>query len=241
MTGKVERYEHMEMSHKRFLERAEQLKGSELTSPQDEIDINSLIEAQKDHHDRILKYIQNRIVTVTNAVSGIPPIVGIADSRKRFEKLFLEFERRIDTRLHAQNVSTNKQGTFQVTLFISLLTTAVFATLWLGLFLRRILQERKRQYGNIKQLAFKLQVLQEDERQKIAREIHDELGQLLTVLKMELFHFSKQIHNPKLKTQVKGFAGSIDDIVKTVRRIASELRPAVIGVGLGACLRVVAP
>lgn len=67
----------------------------------------------------------------------------------------------------------------------------------------------------------------ENERRSIAREIHDELGQALTALKLDLFWLQNQAF-----TEDEEYAGKIDsmiamvgDTVKSVQRISSELRP----------------
>ena len=64
----------------------------------------------------------------------------------------------------------------------------------------------------------------------IAREIHDELGQLLTVLKMDVSWLNKKIEadNVIVKEKLRKLLSVIDTTVKTVRRIASELRPSLL-------------
>ncbi len=81
--------------------------------------------------------------------------------------------------------------------------------------------------------------IREDERAAIAREIHDELGQQLTTLKMGV-----NIVNQKLNTaglgddHISGLLGEIDEAIKSVRRIASNLRPIILDYeGLEAALK----
>ncbi len=72
-----------------------------------------------------------------------------------------------------------------------------------------------------------LEFIREKERKKIAQEIHDELGQILTVLKMDLFWTLKKIPEEfdNLVEKSKSMIQLIDDAIKSVQRISLELRP----------------
>lgn len=74
----------------------------------------------------------------------------------------------------------------------------------------------------------------EDERRRIARELHDELGQRLTALKMELSSLgSEAVGSARLDAMLE----MVDDTVATVRRIATELRPLMLDdLGLNAAI-----
>jgi two-component system sensor histidine kinase UhpB len=87
--------------------------------------------------------------------------------------------------------------------------------------------EKNKQLRN---LSSHLQNIREDERSHIAREIHDELGQQLTALKMDVdwvLHKLNGIENP-VESKLKGMLKMCDNVINTVRRISSELRPAII-------------
>jgi len=91
----------------------------------------------------------------------------------------------------------------------------------------------------LRSLAGYLQTAREEERAHIAREIHDEFGQALTVLKMDLSWLTKRL--PEEATALREKADSmgtlIDTTVQTVRRIATELRPGLLDdLGLGAAI-----
>ena len=69
----------------------------------------------------------------------------------------------------------------------------------------------------LRHLSRRLLSVQEEERTRIAREVHDELGQALTAMKIDLRHKPPQ-----------EVARRIDEIVDLVRRIASDLRPSIV-------------
>lgn len=88
----------------------------------------------------------------------------------------------------------------------------------------------KHSLEDIRRLASHLEKIREEERIAIAREIHDELGQQLTVLKMDISWLNKNI-SPTEERQVlrmKDLLQTIDNTIKSVRRISSELRPSVL-------------
>ena len=86
------------------------------------------------------------------------------------------------------------------------------------------------QKEELSNLATHLQTIREEERTTIAREIHDELGQQLTIVKMNLHSlFKKQVDlSPEFKMQADAISESINTSIDTVRKIASELRPVIL-------------
>jgi len=88
----------------------------------------------------------------------------------------------------------------------------------------------KRSYEEIRQLASNIEKIREEEKIKIAREIHDELGQQLTGLKMDVSWLSKKLNagDTILQDKIKEIMLLLDETVKSVRRIASELRPGML-------------
>jgi PAS domain S-box-containing protein len=77
------------------------------------------------------------------------------------------------------------------------------------------------------QAASRLESAREAERRHIARELHDELGQLLTALKLDLGRLEGQL-SPPLRRQTESMAELLDHTIKTVRRLATELRPQIL-------------
>ena len=94
-------------------------------------------------------------------------------------------------------------------------------------------------YKQIKQLATHLQDIREQERTSIAREIHDELGQQLTGLKMYISWLNKKVAPAENDIREK-FAAAIqliEDTIKSVRKISMDLRPSMLDdLGLMAAL-----
>ena len=80
--------------------------------------------------------------------------------------------------------------------------------------------------------------IREDERKRIAREIHDELGQHLLVLRIDvsLLKNRKDSAHPKLEEKVDVILQHIDSTMRSVRAIINNLRPAVLDLGLIAAL-----
>jgi PAS domain S-box-containing protein len=79
-------------------------------------------------------------------------------------------------------------------------------------------------------LSAHLQNIREEERIHIAREIHDELGQQLTGLKMDMSWLGKQLENsgPVINEKISGIIALLDETVRSVRRISSNLRPSIL-------------
>jgi PAS domain S-box-containing protein len=103
---------------------------------------------------------------------------------------------------------------------------------------KKVQQELLRSREELRQLSNHLENIREEERIHIAREIHDELGQHLTVIKMDISRLGKKISgNEVLEREVQEILEMINTIVATVRKISSELRPSMLDdLGLVAAL-----
>lgn len=94
--------------------------------------------------------------------------------------------------------------------------------------------ERTRQLQN---LSSRLQAIREDERQYLAREIHDELGSQLTALKMEISMLQRQMDGNGCRLDFTPVDQLTDDAIRTIQRISKELRPPILdNLGLGEAL-----
>jgi PAS domain S-box-containing protein len=88
----------------------------------------------------------------------------------------------------------------------------------------------------LRELSATLQNVREKERTRIARELHDELGQQLTGLKLELSWLGNQLAEKRdgLAAKVESMKQQIELTIKSVRRISTDLRPALLD-DLGLC------
>ncbi|MBK8495512.1 MAG: PAS domain S-box protein [Chitinophagaceae bacterium] len=88
----------------------------------------------------------------------------------------------------------------------------------------------QKSYEDIRQLVSKLQSIREDERTGIAREIHDELGQQLTGLKMDLHWLSRKIKDPEkeISDKMQESIELINATITSVRKISTDLRPSIL-------------
>ncbi|HEX7984133.1 MAG TPA: PAS domain S-box protein [Duganella sp.] len=90
----------------------------------------------------------------------------------------------------------------------------------------------------LRKLAEHLETVKEDERKRIARDIHDELGQNLLALRIDISMLSARTgaRHPHLHQRVNGVLANIDTTIRNVRGIMNELRPAVLDLGLQAAM-----
>lgn len=99
-------------------------------------------------------------------------------------------------------------------------------------------EKLQRSHDQLRALTGHLQFVREEERTRIAREVHDELGQALTGLKLDLSWLSGKFRGAReVQSKIKSMSGQIDATIQTVRRIATELRPGVLdSLGLAAAI-----
>jgi PAS domain S-box-containing protein len=85
----------------------------------------------------------------------------------------------------------------------------------------------RQQQQELRELSARVQEAREEEKTRIARELHDELGQLLTALKMDLAWLRERLpaHERELAARAAGMSTLLDRTVSSSRRIASDLRP----------------
>ena len=100
-------------------------------------------------------------------------------------------------------------------------------------------QKLRESHEQLRALSVYLQTVREEERTRIAREVHDELGQALTSCKLDLSWLAGRIPKTQkpLIEKARALTAHMDSTIRTVRRIATELRPGILDhLGLGAAL-----
>jgi signal transduction histidine kinase len=92
-------------------------------------------------------------------------------------------------------------------------------------------KEIARSREELRALAARLELVREEERTRIARELHDELGQALTGLKLDLAWMERRLNrhaNAELRDRCGSLLTRLDEVMVSVRRIVTELRPSVL-------------
>lgn len=95
--------------------------------------------------------------------------------------------------------------------------------------------ERMRQHEEITQsrerlreLAAYINTVREEQRSRIARELHDVVGGMLTSIKLDIQRVDRRVQQPELKEIVHGLLELVQDSIATVRTISEDLRPGVL-------------
>src|SRR5690606_15749650 len=93
--------------------------------------------------------------------------------------------------------------------------------------------ERSELDNQLRALSARTEAVREDERTVVAREIHDQLGQALTALKMDLAWVMRrasggELSGKALAERLANMSTAADGIIEEVRRISSALRPGVL-------------
>jgi PAS domain S-box-containing protein len=100
-------------------------------------------------------------------------------------------------------------------------------------------EEIKKSQLQLRNLVARLQSIKEEERTHIAREMHDELGQALTALKMDLSWLAKRLAKDQVlqRKKIKSMSKLVDATLQTIKKISTELRPELLDdLGLSAAI-----
>lgn len=94
---------------------------------------------------------------------------------------------------------------------------------------KRAEEELKASEQKLRVLTSQILTAQEDERKRISRELHDELGQSLTVLKLGLRAAGRQLlEPPEIKEELGNMTLYLDEVIDKVRRLSRALSPSIL-------------
>lgn len=129
----------------------------------------------------------------------------------------------------------NFNGDFDELARIAIFTAEASVVCWLIENRRSAVREMRQSEEQLRALTSHQQTLREDEQKRIALEIHDELGQALTGLKMDVNLLGRSLaaggaasSGAIVNAKLSEFERQIDGTIATIRRIATELRPSVL-------------
>lgn len=108
---------------------------------------------------------------------------------------------------------------------------------------RRLEDEVARRTTQLTELAQHLQMAREDERQRLARDLHDELGALLTSAKLDAARIRSRLGEgmPEARERLAHLVQTLDQVIELKRRITEDLRPSALAhLGLAATLDILA-
>ncbi|WP_428772361.1 cache domain-containing protein [Vibrio sp.] len=132
-----------------------------------------------------------------------------------------------------QAINSNIETTFFSIVVIVLVTVAVIIVLTLAI----NLHEHKLADKNLKELAYKTVMFQEDEKKHLARELHDGINQLLVSSKCHLELLGNQLNDSDTRCHLDKSQQSLMTAINEVRHISHQLRPSVLDdIGLEAAL-----
>lgn len=115
----------------------------------------------------------------------------------------------------------------------------------LALALARDISERKEaeqrlhaSYAQLQELTSRRESDREDERKRIAHELHDELGQCLTALRIGIrtLRYRQNSNGAWLDERLTALTSQVDDTIRVVRSVTAMLRPPVLDMGIGPAL-----
>jgi signal transduction histidine kinase len=99
-------------------------------------------------------------------------------------------------------------------------------------------EELKKSLKQLQQLSKYMEKARESERKVIARELHDDLGQALTAVKIDLGIIKQRVADEDLVVRILKTSDLVGDTIKTVQRLTSQLRPEIIDdLGLEAAIK----
>jgi PAS domain S-box-containing protein len=102
---------------------------------------------------------------------------------------------------------------------------------------KRAERELQLSFAELQALNAQLQRVREEERTSLARELHDQLGQSLTAIRIDLAGLKSTPDRDQQSQRIDAISALVDETIRTVRRISTQLRPGILDdLGLVAAL-----
>jgi signal transduction histidine kinase len=227
----------------------------------DEVHLNALLSLLPATQHPKLEHLRNELKTYWASVTQTVNQIERGDmsepaylkTRADQRQAVLELAEEIDA-LNTANLALEERGIedqqhalrrFAITLTGALLLLGVVIAGGSTVYLAKLERMSDKQKQRSEQAEFELRRLsnklvraQEDERKTISRELHDEVGQLLTGLRMELGSLSQGAADDTFRQRLDSVKGLAEDALRAVRNLALLLRPSMLDdLGLGPALR----
>jgi PAS domain S-box-containing protein len=166
------------------------------------------------------------LTVIRDEVGNINSFIGVfsdVTARQQAEAALLQLSRELDARV--------VERTAELTEANRRLTQEVVER-------KRAEAELQESREQLRKLAEHLETVKEEERKRIARDIHDELGQNLLALRIDISMLGARTgeRHARLRRRVDAALENVDTTIRSVRGIMNELRPAVLDLGLQAAL-----
>jgi signal transduction histidine kinase len=93
---------------------------------------------------------------------------------------------------------------------------------------KRATEDLQRSYGQLVALTAQLQSVREEERTRLARELHDQLGQSLTAIRIDLASIKSIPDRGQALVKLASLMDLVDQTIHSVRQISTDLRPGIL-------------
>jgi PAS domain S-box-containing protein len=162
---------------------------------------------------------------------------------RRVRKALMQSEQTMQPCVIEYRAAHTSRGTRWLELRTTPERTTGGAFLWHGLI--NDITERKaaehklsESYSLLQELTARSETTREEERKRIAREVHDELGQRLTALRLSLatLRLQQAGNQPELAEPLDRLIETVDGTIQVARHVTSSLRPSVLNMGLRTAL-----
>jgi two-component system sensor histidine kinase UhpB len=156
-------------------------------------------------------------------ISNWTLIGELLDGKREQFQIEKQYRRKDSRLIWVRNNVSLVPGTESVPRFIMALSEDITES-------KRAEEALQKSRDQLRALAARVQTVREEERARVAREIHDELGQALTAIKIDLSSLIRGQPAAK-KQESASVLKLVDETIQSVRRISTELRPAILDAG----------